>query len=352
VNLNVLKRNLDQAFALMSDVVVNPTFPDAELERQRKIYLGRIAQEQKQPTTSALITFMRTLYGKDHPYGQPFTGSGTEASIKAIQRDDLVSYYRNNYFPNNSAIVIAGDLTIEEAKAKVEKAFGSWKQGNVESKSIPEPPQIAKTLVYIVDKPEAPQSMVVLGQPFIKRDDPDYETLTLINNALGGKFTSRINMNLREDKGYSYGASSAFLALRSLGPFYAAAPVQTNSTKESIVELLKEVRELGSTRPLTQQEIEDSKNNITKRYPQNFQTLSGIATQLSNIYLYNLPDDEWSQYLTKIAAVTPDSAANAAKEHLKQDGILIVVVGDRKKIEPAIKELNLGEIQVLDSSAP
>jgi zinc protease len=352
VNLNILKRNLDQAFLLMSDIVVNPTFPDAELERQRKIYLGRIAQEAKQPTTSALITFMRTLYGKDHPYGQPFTGSGTEASIKAIQRDDLVSYYRNNYFPNNSAMVIAGDLTMEEAKAKVEKAFGSWKQGNVENVSIPEAPQIAKTQVFIVDKPEAPQSMVVVGQPFIKRDDPDYETLMLINNALGGKFTSRINMNLREDKGFSYGASSSFLALRSSGPFYAAAPVQTQSTKESIVELLKEVRDIGTTRPLTQQEIEDSKNNITKRYPQNFQTLSAIASQLSNIYLYNLPDDEWSRYLTKIAAVTPDSAVNAAKAHIKPDGILIVVVGDRKKIEPAIKELNLGEVQVLDSSAP
>jgi zinc protease len=346
VNLNILKRNLDQGLALMADIVLNPTFPEAELERQRKIYLGRIGQESKQPTTSALITFMRTLYGKDHPYGQPFTGTGTAASIKGIKRDDLVSYYRSNYFPNNSAFVIAGDLTMEEAKAKLEKAFASWKPGNVEAKSIPEPPAIAKTQVYIVDKPEAPQSMVVLGQVSIKRDDPDFETLMLVNNALGGKFTSRINMNLREDKGFSYGASSAFLPLRSNGPFYASAPVQTQSTKESIVELLKEVREIGTTRPLTQQEIDDSKSNITKRYPQNFQTLSGIASQLANIYLYNLPDDEWSRYLSKIAAVTPESATGAAKEHIKE-GMLIIIVGDRKKIEPAVKELNLGEVQVL-----
>ena len=352
VNLNILKRNLDQGLALMSDIVLNPTFPETELERQRKIYLGRIAQESKQPGTSALITFMRTLYGKEHPYGQPFTGTGTGASIKEIKRDDLVNYYRSNYFPNNSAIVIAGDLTLDEAVAKLEKTFGSWKQGNIKNQSIPEPPRIANTQVYIVDKPEAPQSMVVVGQVFIRRDDPDFETLMLVNNALGGKFTSRINMNLRENKGISYGASSSFLPLRSFGPFYASAPVQTQSTKESIIELLKEVREISTTRPLTPQEIEDSKSNITKRYPQNFQTLSGIATQLSNIYLYNLPDDEWSRYLSKIAAVTPDSATNAAKEHIKQDGMLIVVVGDRKKIESEIKELNLGEIQVLDSSAP
>ncbi|HSE42645.1 MAG TPA: pitrilysin family protein, partial [Acidobacteriota bacterium] len=349
VNLNILKRNLDQGLVLMADVVLNPSFPATELERQRKIYLGRIAQESKQPSTSALITFMRTLYGKEHPYGQPFTGSGTEASIKTIQREDLVNYYRSNYFPNNSAVVIAGDITMDEAKAKFEKAFGSWKQGNVESKTIPEPPNAAKTHVYIVDKPEAPQSMVVLGQVFIKRDDPDYETLMLINNALGGKFTSRINMNLREEKGFSYGANSSFLALRSSGPFYASAPVQTQSTKESIVEMLKEVREIASTRPLTEQEIEDSKSNIMKRYPQNFQTLSGIASQLANIYLYNLPDDEWSRYISKIAAITPASAAEAAKEHLKQDGLLIVVVGDRKKIEPAIKELNLGDVDVLEA---
>lgn len=352
VNLNILKRNLDQGLALISDVVLNPTFPAEELERQRKIYLGRIAQESKQPSVAALKTFLSSLYGPDHPYGQPFTGSGTEASIKAIRRDDLVNYYGSNFFPNNSAVVIAGDLTLEEATTKLGKAFRAWKQGNLENKAIPEPPSLGKTKVLIVDKPEAPQSMVVLGYPFIRRDDPDYETLMLVNNVLGGKFTSRINMNLREDKGFSYGAGSNFLPLRSIGPFYASAPVQTQSTKESIVELLKEVRGIRGERPLTDQELSDSKNNIIKRYPQQFQTLSGIAAQLTNIYLYGLPDDEWTQYLTKINAVTSETASNAAKKHLKQDGILIVVVGDRKKIESGVKELNLGEVQVVDSSAP
>jgi zinc protease len=346
INLNILKRNLDQGLALVSDIALNPTFPKEELERQRKIYLGRIVQEAKQPAVAALKTFMRNLYGPDHPYGQSFTGSGTEESIKTMQRDDLLNYYRSNFFPNNAAVVIAGDVTLQEATAKLEKAFGSWKPGKFENKTIPEPPSIGSTKVLIVDKPEAPQSMVVLGYPFIRRDDPDYETLTLVNNVLGGKFTSRINMNLREDKGFSYGANSSFLALRSIGPFYATAPVQTQSTKESIVELLKEVRGIRGQRPLTDQEIADSKNNIIKRYPQQFQTLSGIATQLANIYLYGLPDDEWSRYLTRIKAVTSESASEAAKKHLKEDGILIVVVGDRKKIEPEVNQLNLGEVQI------
>jgi zinc protease len=346
VNLNILKRNLDQGLALMSDVVLNPTLPKEELERQRGIYLGRIVQEAKQPTVAALKTFLRNLYGPQHPYGQPFTGSGTEESIKTMQRDDLLNYYRSNYFPNNSAVVIAGDLTMQEATAKLEKSFGPWKQGQLQSKTIAEPPSVGSTKVLIVDKPEAPQSMVVLGYPFIRRDDPDYETLTLVNNVLGGKFTSRINMNLREEKGFSYGANSSFLALRSIGPFYASAPVQTQSTKESIVEMLKEVRGIRGERPLTDQELADSKNNIIKRYPQQFQTLSGIATQLGNIYLYGLPDDEWSRYLTRINGVTSQSASDAAKKHLKDDGILIVVVGDRKKIESGVKELNLGDVQV------
>jgi zinc protease len=242
--------------------------------------------------------------------------------------------------------VIAGDLTMQEATAKLEKSFGPWKQGQLQSKTIAEPPSVGSTKVLIVDKPEAPQSMVVLGYPFIRRDDPDYETLTLVNNVLGGKFTSRINMNLREEKGFSYGANSSFLALRSIGPFYASAPVQTQSTKESIVEMLKEVRGIRGERPLTDQELADSKNNIIKRYPQQFQTLSGIATQLGNIYLYGLPDDEWSRYLTRINGVTSQSASDAAKKHLKDDGILIVVVGDRKKIESGVKELNLGDVQV------
>jgi zinc protease len=330
----------------MSDVVLNPTFPKEELERQRGIYLGRIVQEAKQPQVAALKTFMRNLYGPDHPYGQPFTGSGTEESIKSMQRNDLLNYYRSNYFPNNSAVVIAGDITMQEATAKLEKAFGAWKEGRIESKTIAEPPSIGSTKVLLVDKPEAPQSMVVLGYPFIRRDDPDYETLMLVNNVLGGKFTSRINMNLRENKGFSYGASSSFLALRSVGPFYAAAPVQTQSTKESIVELLKEMRTIRGERPLTDQEIADSKNNIIKRYPQQFQTLSGIAGQLANIYLYGLPDDEWSRYLTRINGVTAESASAAATKHLKDDGMLIVVVGDRKKIEPEVKGLNLGEVDI------
>ena len=346
VNLNILKRNLDQGLALMTDIVMNPTFPKEELERQQKIYLGRIAQEAKQPSVAALKTFMRNLYGPDHPYGQPFTGTGTEESIKTIQRDDLLNYYRSNFFPNNSAVVIAGDVTLQEATAKLENAFGAWKQGKFENKTIPEPPSVGSTRVLIVDKPEAPQSMVVLGYPFIRRDDLDYETLTLVNNVLGGKFTSRINMNLREDKGFSYGASSSFLALRSIGPFYASAPVQTQSTKESIVEMLKEVRGIRGERPLTDQEIADSKSNIIKRYPQQFQTLSGIASQLGNIYLYGLPDDEWSRYLTRINGVTSQTASDAAKKHLKDDGILIVVVGDRKKIESEVKALNLGEVQI------
>ena len=344
VSLNVLKKNLDSGLDLLSDVVLHPTFPPQELERQRQIYLGRISQEEKEPETSAFNIFFRALYGPDHPYGQPYTGSGTEASVRAIQREDLVRYYQANYYPNNAAIAIAGDLTMEEAKAKLEKAFAAWKPGDVKLQTVPQPPAIPKTKVLILDKPGAVQSILIMGNAGVQRSDPDYEALDVVNNAFGGQFTSRINLNLREEKGYTYGAATFFLSTRGPGPWIAYAPVQVQNTKESLSEMVKEIHDLLTTRPLTDEETANSKNNLIKSYPRAFQTASGIAGQVGEIYLYDLSPQEWSEYLKKVEATTPQSALKAAQDHIHPDSMLIVIVGDRSKIESGIRELNLGEI--------
>lgn len=352
VSLNVLKNNLDDGLALMADVVLNPTFREEELERQRKIYLGRIQQEAKQPQTAAIKTFLRTLYGEEHPYGQPYTGSGTEESIRAIKRQDLVSYYRTNYLPNNASLIVVGDITLAEAKRKAEKAFGKWKRGTVDLAQVPEAAPITRTQVYIVDKPGAVQSVILAGNMGIKRSDPDRVAFQVMNNALGGKFSSRINLNLREDKGYSYGAASIFLATRGVGPFFVLAPVQTQSTKESLVEILKELREIVSTRPIGEAELEEAKGNIIKGFPRQFQTVGGIASQVGRIVMYDLPDDEWVRYLNALETVTEEQATQAARDHIDPDALLIVVVGDREKIEPGIRELRLGEISYLAVGKP
>ena len=347
VQLNVLTKHLNAGLSLMSDVVMHPTFPKEELERQRKIYLGRIQQEAKDPAVAGRKAFMRILYGPDHPYGQPYTGSGTESSIQAIQREDLAGYYKNHYVPNNATIVIAGDISLPEATAAAEKAFADWRSGEVGENRVPNPPSQAKTKIVIIDKPNAAQSVIYAGHLGVRRNDPAYMTTQVLNSAFGGKFTSRINMNLREDKGYSYGCRSSFMDSRGVGAFWISAPVQTQSTKESVIEIAKELRDIAGPRPLTQEELNDAKDNIVKGFPQQFQTLSSVAHMMSELVLYGLPQDYWQRVNKEVQAVTVEMATRAAKDHLHPDSLLIVVVGDREKIEPKLRELQLGDVETL-----
>jgi zinc protease len=350
VSLNVLKKNLDPALKLMSDIVLNPTFPEKELELKRENYLGRIQQEGRQPMTAAFKTYFSELFGADHPYGQPYTGSGTEASVKAITRSDLESFYQANYMPNNATAIVVGDITLDEARSKLEKAFKKWKQGAPSESVVKEVEPLGKTKICIVDKPGAPQSVIVLGNLGLKRSDPDYLATSVMNNALGGQFTARINMNLREDKGYTYGAMSFFSGRRGRGAFAAYAQVHAEFTKESIAEFVKEFRDVLSTRPLTAVELTDSKNNLIKGFPQDFQTYSGIASQMGSMVTFDLPEDEWNTYVNRVNAIDMNLATKAASDHIYPDALLIVIVGDREKIEPGIRELNLGEIEYLSAS--
>jgi len=350
VSLNVLKKNLDPALNLMADVVLNPMFPEEELERQRQIYLGRIQQEMRQPTTTAFKFLQRQLYGADHPYGQPYTGSGTEASVKAITRSDLESFYKANYMPNNTTAVVVGDITLDEARSKLEKAFKKWKQGAPSESVVKEVTPLGETRVCIVDKPGAPQSVIVLGNLSMSRNAPEFLAATVMNNALGGQFNSRINMNLREQKGYTYGAGSFFTSRRGQGAFISYAQVQTQFTKESLVEFMKELGDIAGSRPLSNDELDFSKSNLTKKYPQRFQTYSGIAGQLSSVITYDLPENEWATYIERVDAIVSGMTTKAAKDHIHPDAALIIIVGDREKIEPGIRELNLGEIEYLSAS--
>jgi zinc protease len=345
VHLNALKTKLDPALALMADVVLHPTFPADELERQRKIYLGRVQEESKEPFSVVQNTFFKTVYGPEHPYGQPITGTGTVATLNAITRQDLVDYYEANFAPSNAALVVAGDITIDEAVAKLERAFRAWPAREVARREVPEPPRVAGNTIYIVDKPGAPQSVIVVGHAAIPRNSPDYAGCAVMNNAIGGQFMSRLNLNLREDKGYTYGGGSFFVSARGKGPFLLYAPVQTQYTKESLVEIMKELRDVQAKRPLTEAEVADSKSNLVRSYPQEFQGLGAIANKLGQIVTYDLPDDEWVQYTHTIAGIDAAEANEAARKHLQPDAEVIVIVGDRSKIEAGIRELNVGKVE-------
>ena len=344
VALNIIKKNLPQGMELMRSVVLEPTFPAEELERQRQIYLGRITQEEKQPFVSAFKTFQRELFGPDHPYAQPFTGTGVESSIRAITRDDLLAYYRANYYPNAASLIMVGDITLSEAREIAEKTFGKWERGDVADHEVPAAQPLQSTKIVIIDKPGAPQSTITAGNLGMRRKDPTHDSFEVMNNALAGQFLSRVNFNLREDKGYTYGAFGFAMSTRGVGPYAIFAPVQTQSTKESIVEIVKELRDVVGSRPLTDDEVAISKSNLIQGYPQSFTSVGSIAARVEAIVMYGLPDDELSAYPQKIMAIDGPAATNAAREILRPEALLIVVVGDRAKIEPGIRELNLGEV--------
>ncbi len=347
VTVSVLKKNLDKALGLMTDVLFNPTFPNEELERQRQIYLGRIQQEKRQPNSVAMKSFQRLLYGTNHPYSQPATGSGTDASIQAISRDDLVTFYKDHYFSEEATLVVVGDLTLTEAKDKLEKAFRAWKPMDVPATEIPEPAAVAATKIYVVNKAGAPQSVIIAGHIGLTRANPDYDRLDVVNNAFGGQFSSRLNSNLREEKGYTYGAWSGFSGRRGAGPFLISADVQTEFTDESVAEIIKELKGFTGTKPLTADELTVSKDNLIKSYPQEFETYTSLAGELNQIALYDLPLDEWTTYTSKVSAVDNAAASVLAKEYFHPDNLLIVVVGDRDQIEADLKKLNVGEVQVV-----
>jgi zinc protease len=344
--LNILKGNLEAGLRLVFDIVINPTFPQEELDRQKEIYLGRIMQESRQPIQIGFKIFSREMYGADHPYGQPYTGSGTNQTIKEITRDDLVKYYKANYLPNNTAAIVVGDITLGEAKAQLEKAFRNWKPGVALNNEIkPVPPQ-GKNRICIVDKPGAAQSVIVLGNIALARNNPDYDAAQVVNEALGASAVARLFMNLRQDKAYTYGAYSFFTSRRGPGMMVGYAQVQTEVTKESLFEFEKEFRAITVDRPVVGKELADYKERLIKGFPQSFTSLDGIADGIGDLVTYNLPLDDWKGFQARVSSVNEETALRVAKEYIKPDGLLIVVVGDRAKIEPKLKELNLGEVVI------
>ena len=348
MSLNALKKHLSKSLEIFTDVLINPTFPDNELDRIKKEYLARILQEKRQPFTASFKNFLRTLYGKDHPYGQPYTGTGTEESIKSITNKDLKQFYETYFHPNNATLIVVGDVTADKILPVLEKALKNWEKQEVPTVDIPLLNRIEGNQVYLIDKPGAAQSVIVTGHFGLLRNSPDYYKVQVMNTILGGKFTSRLNMNLREDKGYTYGAGSFFMYLKGLGPFLAYTQVHTQYTKETLVEMLKEYHGIAGEIPITDEELSETKKYITLRYPGEFETISQIASKLGQIVTYDLPKDYFNQYAQVIEKVNADDVADVAKKYIHPDNMLFVIVGDVEKIEPGVQELNLGEIRYLD----
>lgn len=334
---------LEEALPLVADILLHPDFPEEELERKRRSALTGLLQAHDQPTTIAVALFAEGLYGIEHPYGR--AGLLDEASIRGITVADMRVYHQTHVRPNNAAVVVVGDLTMEEAKARLESLFGDWDPGEVPEATLPPSTQVEATRILLVNKPEAPQSVIRMGRIGAPRNTEDYEAIGVMNTVLGGSFTSRLNQNLREDKGFTYGAGSRFAFQESAGPFSASSSVQTEVTGAALTEFFREME--GIRDPIPREELERAKNYDALGYPAAFGSGAGIASQLNQMVLYDLPRDSFNQYVGKVLAVTQEQAQAAARKYVVPGAMLVVIVGDAEKIEAEVRALELGPLTIL-----
>jgi predicted Zn-dependent peptidase len=344
VRLQTPVSKLDDALPLLADVVLRPTFPAGELERLRKERLTSLLQTRDNPSALATAAYARVLYGPRHRYG---TGTmGNEASNGEMSADDLRSFYAAYYQPRNSHLIVVGDVRTDDVLARVERALGSWQSGAPATRpSLAAAAQHGARQIYLVDKPGAQQSQIRIGWIGVARSTQDYHVLDVLNTILGGSFTSRLNQNLRERNGYAYGAGSSFDMRAEAGPFAASAGVQTDKTVEALREFFNELD--GMHQPIPEDELARARNLEALGFPASFETTAGIAGNLSELVIFNLPDSTFSEYVAKIRAVTAADLARAAKTYLQTDKFAVVVVGDLATIEQPIRKANLGPVRVL-----
>jgi zinc protease len=331
--------------AILADMLLNPVFPAAALDRIRGQRLVALTQGKAQPGTIASRVFPRVLYGTGHPYGR-FT---TEESIKSVTRDDVIAFHRAYYKPGRALITVAGDVTAAEVKPAIEKALGAWPGGGERPAfQYPSLPDRSKTTIYLVDKPEAAQSTVLIGHPGPPRSTPDYYALQVMNTMLGGMFQSRLNANIREEKGYSYGVGSGFNYGRGPGAFTADGDIVSDKTDEALGEFMKELRGILGTRPITDDELRTAKESLIQRLPSSFGSVAGINNAVTTIWTHGLHDDYYQEYAQAVGTVTKEDVLRVARKHIDLDHLAIVIVGDRASIEAPLKATGIAPITILD----
>jgi zinc protease len=345
VRLSAPVSRLSDALPLMADVVLRPTFPAAELERLRKERLTRLLQARDDPAAIVEIAFPRLVFGDKHRYGS--AAGGGVAEVKAMTLDDLRAFHSAYYRPDLSTLIAVGDITPDTIMPLLERAFGSWKTAGAAPKiaPLPDAAQLTSRKIYIVDKPGAAQSQIRIGWVGVPRSTPDYPTLQVLNTILGGSFTSRLNTNLRETHGYSYGASSGFEERISPGAFSARAGVQTDKTAEALKEFFIEFG--GILKPIPGEELEKAKNYVALGFPAEFESTGDLAQKMEEQYVHSLPDEYFPSYIRSVVQVTGPGVEKAAGRYIQPDKFAVVVVGDRKVIEAGIRALNLGPVEVL-----
>jgi zinc protease len=347
VDLHVPVARLGDALPIMADVIARPTFPDAELKRLREERLATLLEIQDDPEQLITAAFPRLVFGLQHRYGTPVIG--TAASLETLTVADLKAFHEAQFRPSNAVLVVTGDVTADAVVPQLERAFGAWKGATGTKPAVAgDAPQLTARRVFLIDKPGAAQSQIRLGWIGVARSTPDYFPLRVLNTILGEAFTSRLNTNLREVHGYAYGAGSRFDTRLSAGAFYAAAGVQTDKTSEALKEFFNELTRIHE--PVTAAELEKAKNYLALQMPRNFETTRSTADALAQAFVYNLPADYYTTYADRIRAVTAADVKRVADKYIQPDKFAVVIIGDRKTIEPGVKALNLGALTVVGSA--
>ena len=340
-----LTRSFPEAFELLADIALHPTFPNAEVERVRKERAAALVQERDDPFTVATRVMRTALYGPHHPYGYP--DIGTAESLKTISRDDLLKFWQEHYFPNEAALVIAGNVKLETLKPLLEKEFAPWKEGKSADTKFGTL-ETSDARLILVDRPGAPQTALECYELGAARSTPDYAPLEVMNTELGGLFSSRINMNLREAHGYTYGAGSTFAYHRQPGPFLAYSAVRTDVTAPATTEIFNELRRMRDTQ-MNADEMKLSKDSITRSMPGRFERGSEAAGTFAELFTYDLPLDYFSKLPEAVDAVSSVEAQAMAQKYIHPDKIVVLAVGDKAKIEDEMKKLNLGKMEIRDA---
>ena len=344
VSLHAPTAQLDSALALFADVALHPAFPASDLERVRKARLTALQQVRDRGPAIADRAYATALYGEQHPYGRPLSGS--ETSVAAITRDDLANFYTTFYRPNNATLLVVGDVRPDDIERRVLALFGGWTRADVPTVTESSAPAPKATTLVLIDKPGAAQSSFRLGGIGVPRSTDDYFAIQVMNTILGGSFTSRLMQNLRETHGYTYGAGSGFSMRRSAGPFTASAEVVSAKTDSAFVEFMKELRAIRDTVPAD--ELAKAKRYLQLGLPEDFETTTSIAYQMLPLITYGIPLDFYDTAVQKIGAVTQADVQRVARKYVDPDRLTIVIVGDRKLIEPGLRALNPGTIVIRD----
>jgi zinc protease len=345
ISTRSLSRNFPDALELLADVALHPSFPQAEIERVRSERLTGIVQEKDEPFSLATRVLDAALYGARHTYGYP--DSGTTESVKAISRDDLENFWKQNYFPDDAALVVTGNIKLAALKPMLERQFGAWKPGRPTPLATGSPETTDAKLI-LVDRPGAPQTTLVCFSMGLPRSTPDYAPVEVMNADLGGLFSSRINMNLREAHGYTYGAFSFFAYHRAPGPFIAGGDVRTDVTAPATSEVFNELKRMRDTQ-MTPAELLLSKDSIARSLPGRFERGTEAAASFAELFTYDLPQDYYSTLPDRVNAATIEQAQAMAKKYILPEKMIVLAVGDRAKIEEDMKKLNLGKMEIRDT---